>query len=319
MTSIRSALLSVLIALAIGTFAPRAEAQPLQSPSTQVYEDAKVIRRVAEVSRRDMPRNVLDALIQQSLDALRGKSGDLEYRYATWQRVESGRKQESSAITPGAEESLSEVRIKDQLAYRLRVEIPKRRMLFFGNDRVWVDRIEARYTPIGGQPQVLSVPVNEWFESGSERVWDLPDVAREAEVSVFARPESEKSSIVLTLSRASLVDNPDSPYYEVVRRLKSTDDAVRDRDYRKVRNLQDEIIALLEGEVGGRAVTPLPPVSSSTGSIGTPPRPLGPAPTGDDVYFELGHIRELLNGNDDDRREAIFRLERLIERTKPKI
>jgi hypothetical protein len=314
MTSTRYALPLALIAgLAIGILAPRAEAQLFRSPSSQVYEDAKVIRRVAEISRRDMPRDLLGTLVEQSLDALRGKSGDLEYRFATWQRVESGKKQESSAITPAPDETLTEIKIKDQLAYRLRIEVPKRRMLFFGNDRVWVDRIEARFTPIGGQPQAVSVPVNAWFDSGSERVWDLPEVAREAEVSVFARPEAEKSSIVLTLSRASLVDNPDSPYYEVVRRLKSTDDAVRERDYRRVRNLQDEIIALLEGEAGGRGVSPLPTATAPT------PRVTAPVAAGDDIYFELGHIRELLNGNDDDRREALFRLERLIERTKPKI
>jgi hypothetical protein len=314
MTSNRYAFPLALIAgLAIGILAPRAEAQLFRSPSSQVYEDAKVIRRVAEITRRDMPRDLLGTLVEQSLDSLRGKSGDLVYRYATWQRVESGRKQESSAITPAAENALTEVNIKDQLAYRLRIEVPKRRMLFFGNDRVWVDRIEARFTPIGGQPQALSVPVNAWFDSGSERVWDLPEVAREAEISVFARPEEEKSSIVLTLSRASLVDNPDSPYYEVVRRLKSTDDAVRDRDYRRVRNLQDEIIALLEGEAGGRGLSPLPAPAAPT------PRVTTPVPTGDDMHFELGHIRELLNGNDDDRREALFRLERLIERTRPRI
>ena len=318
MTSTRNALPLALIAgLAIGMLAPRAEAQLFRTPSSQVYEDAKVIRRVAEVSRRDMPRDLLGTLVEQSLDTLRGKSGDFEYQYATWQRIESGKKQESSSIAPDPNEALTEVKIKDQLAYRLRIEIPKRRMLFFGNDRVWVDRIEARFTPIGGQPQALSVPVNAWFDSGSERVWDFPAVSSEAEVSVFARPEAEKSSLVLTLSRASLVDNPDSPYYEVVRRLKSTNDAVRERDYRKVRNLQDEIIALLEGEVGARGVSPLPAV---TGPAGVTPRPTTSAPaTGDDIYFELGHIRELLNGNDDDRREALFRLERLIERTKPKI
>lgn len=316
MTSTRNALPLALIAgLAIGMLAPRAEAQLFRSPTTQVHEDAKVIRRVAEITRRDMPRDLLGTLVEQSLDSLRGKSGDFEYRYATWQRVESGKKQESSAITPTDDDALTEVKIKDQLAYRLRIEIPKRRMLFFGNDRVWVDRIEARFTPVGGQPQALSVPVNAWFDSGSERVWDLPEVASEAEVSVFARPEAEKSSIVLTLSRASLVDNPDSPYYEVVRRLKSTNDAVRDRDYRAVRNLQDEIIALLEGEVG-RGVSPLP---IATAPPGVTPPTTTPVATGDDIYFELGHIRELLNGNDDDRREALFRLERLIERTKPKI
>ena len=317
MTSTRNSLLLALIAgLAIGMLAPRAEAQLFRSPTSQVYEDAKVIRRVAEIAKRDMPRDLLGTLVEQSLDSLRGKSGEFEYRYATWQRVESGKKQESSSMVPAPDDALTEVKIKDQLAYRLRIEIPKRRMLFFGNDRVWVDRIEARFTPIGGQPQALSVPVGAWFDSGSERVWDFPEVAGEAEVSVFARPEAEKSSLVLTLSRASLVDNPDSPHYEVVRRLKSTNDAVRDRDYRAVRNLQDEIIALLEGEAGPRGVSPLP---AATAPQGVTPRPTTAPATGDDIYFELGHIRELLNGNDDDRREAHFRLERLIERTKPRI
>ncbi|MCA1733257.1 MAG: hypothetical protein LC732_06595, partial [Acidobacteria bacterium] len=101
MTSTRNALLLALIAgLAIGILAPGAEAQLFRSPSSQVYDDAKVIRRVAEIAKRDMPRDILGTLVEQSLDSLRGKSGDFEYRYATWQRVESGKKQESSAITP---------------------------------------------------------------------------------------------------------------------------------------------------------------------------------------------------------------------------
>lgn len=303
-------------AIALLAFAAPLPAQLLRSPAEQVYDDARVIRRIAEIARREMPRDLLRTITDQSLDALRGKRGELEYQYASWQRVESGTVQSSATIGPGPEpESLTAVSVKGDLVYRLRIEVPKRRKLFFGNDRVWVDRIETRYTPIGGAPAAVTVAVNAWFDSGSERVWDLPVVASEAEATVFVRPESERSLVVLTLSRASLVDNPDSPWFEVVRRVKSTQDAIREGDYRTVRNLQDEITALLEGRVSARGIAPLPPPTTPA-----PQRPgtaATPAPAGDDLYFELSHIRELLNGNDDDRREAVFRLERLIQRMRP--
>ncbi|HSN67670.1 MAG TPA: hypothetical protein VLV48_00370 [Thermoanaerobaculia bacterium] len=39
----------------------------------QVYEDAKVIRRVADVARRDLPRDVRGKILDEDMETLRGR------------------------------------------------------------------------------------------------------------------------------------------------------------------------------------------------------------------------------------------------------
>lgn len=276
----------------------------------QVYEDAKVMRRIADVARRDLPREVLQKIVDEDLDTLRGKISEYEYRYAAYARTEAGRKEERFTVKTNKETpELESVEMKGDLAYRFRLQVPGRRMLVLGNRHVYVDRVELSYLPIGREAAVAaSVDVKAWLEPGEERIIDVPQIARQATATVWASTDpGEKGSLDVAVYRATLVDNPDSPFATVVRRIGVLDDAVRERDYRKLRNVADEMIALLETRAGTTAasrITALPPAPSST-------------QRDDDIYFELREIQVLMQGDEASRKEGLQRLARLVERLHP--
>ncbi|HVR42271.1 MAG TPA: hypothetical protein VMS56_02400 [Thermoanaerobaculia bacterium] len=316
----RTLLLGVLVLLG-GSL--QLASQPLGSVTTnpdiarQVWEDTKVIRRVAEVARRDMPRDVLEQIIAQDLDTLRGKSSDMTYRYAGYQRIESGRKEERFGFESRAEASdLEAFALKDDLVYRVRVKVPDRRFLLFRNTRIYVDRVDVTYVPVDGSgAQSERFDVKAWLDTGEERVLDLQWIAREATATLFVRAEpGEKAAVELTTYRATLVDDPASPFATVVRRFQSFGDAIRESDYRRVRNVADELLAMLEpaAQAGGSSISVVAPPSgpgASATSVGG----------GDDLYFELRHIEDLLGGGEASRREGMERLHRLVIRLRPQL
>src|SRR5438874_1132975 len=90
-SSARSCLMphaSCLLALTM-VFASVANAQAV--PLGRIAEDARVIDRVAELSKRDMPRDLLKRMLEQDIDLLRGKRNDGTYQYASWERLEADR------------------------------------------------------------------------------------------------------------------------------------------------------------------------------------------------------------------------------------
>ncbi|MGH9457451.1 MAG: hypothetical protein ACRD2J_07390 [Thermoanaerobaculia bacterium] len=276
-----------------------------------VYEDVKVVRRVADVARRDMPRDVLEKILAEDLETLRGKTSEFQYRYARYERVEADRREERFTFDSKTEESsLESFTIEGDLVYRIRVQVPSRRMLLLSNHRVWVDRVDLRYTPIGViSPVSESVDVKTWLEPGDERMIEIPQVAREAAATLWVKTDArEKAAVDVAIFEASLVDDPNSPFATVVRRFQALGDAVEEREYRSVRNVADEILALLEAQAGTAGIRPVPPTIL--------PEP-APRRATDDLYFELRHIEDLLRGSEAERAEGLQRLERLIERFRP--
>jgi hypothetical protein len=289
---------------------PQVAATDDREIARQVYDDAKVIRRIADVAKRDLPRNVLGEIIEEDLETLRGKTAEYEYRYAAYTRTEADRHEERFSFTTDKEEpKSSSFDLKGTLAYRFRLQVPPRRMLLLNNRRVWVERVDVSYVPIGRESSVTeSFDVKAWLEPGDERLIEVPQIAREATATVWASTEpGEKASLDVAVYRATLVDNPDSPFATVVRRVNVLDDAVDERDYRKLRNVADEVLALLETRAGAGAATRFAAVPA------TP----APARTDDDIYFELREIHVRLSGDEASRKEAIQRLERLLERLRP--
>jgi hypothetical protein len=276
----------------------------------QVYEDAKLMRRVADVARRDLPRDVLQKILAEDLDLLRGRISEYEYRYAAYARTEADRKEERFTVKTNREKpELDSFELEGKLTYRFRIQAPSRRMLLLSNRHIYVDRVDLTYLPIGREAAVAeSIDVKTWLEPGEERIIEVPQIAREAKARIWVSTDpGEGGSVDLAVYRATLVDNPDSPFATVVRRVAVFEDAVRERDYRKLRNVADEVIALLESRVdpgGAPRVAALPP-------------PGGAARTDDDIYFELREIHVRMLGDENSRKDAIERIERLITRLRP--
>lgn len=276
----------------------------------QVYEDAKVMRRIADVARRDLPRDVLGKIVDEDLETLRGKTSEYEYRYAAYARTEAERNEERFTVRTDKEKpELESLELKGQLAYRFRLQVPGRRMLVLGNRHVYVDHVELSYLPIGRQAAVTaSVDMKAWLEPGEERIVEVPNIAREATATVWVSTDpGEKASLDVAVYRATLVDNPDSPFATVVRRIGVMKDAVRERDYRKLRNVADEVMALLETRAG----------SSPASRVATVPAAPPSVEHDDDIYFELREIQVLLRGDEASHKEGLARLERLVERLRP--
>lgn len=278
-----------------------------------VYEDAKVIRRVVEISRSDMPRDLIRSILDEDLQLLRAPIADHLYRYAGYQRTESGRSdQRFSFETPKDSDEADQITFSDEMVYRLRLQVPSRRYLVLSNRRAWIDSVDISYVPVGAATsRVHTVDVSSWLEPGDERQIELPEIAGKASAAVRARTDrGEKAFVDLTFYRASLVDDPDSPFATVVRRIKTLDDAVRGREYRQVRNVADEVLALLESRAmqGDRPVISAIPTSVSPA-----------AGASDDLYFELRHIEDLLTGSEEERSEGIERLRRVTARLRPQM
>lgn len=286
-------------------------AQPSNSEiASAVFDDVKVVRRIADVARRDLPRDVVRKILDEDLDMLRGRIGDQQYRYARWERTESNRKEDRFTIqTAPDREDPTAVSMKGELPYRIRLQVPGRRMLLLSNRRVWFDRVDLNYVPVGESAmRSETIRVDAWLEPGDERFVEMPQIAREATMTVWARTDGgEKAAFDVAFYRATLVDDPDSPFATVVRRVKSADDAIDGRDYRRILNIADELMALLQTQAA--------PGSPSAGVAPT----VSARPVTDDLYFELRLIEDLLVGSETERRDGLDRLHRLVERLRPSL
>lgn len=276
----------------------------------QVYEDAKVMRRIADVARRDLPRDVLEKIVAEDLETLRGRISEYEYRYAAYARTEADRNEERFTVKTNKERpELDSFELKGKLAYRFRIQTPGRRVLLLNNRHIYVDRVELIYLPIGRESAVSeTIDVKTWLEPGEERMIEVPQIAREATATLWVSTDpGEKGSVELAVYRATLVDNPDSPFATIVRRVGVFEDAVGERDYRKLRNAADEVMALLESRVGS-GVAP---------RIAAVPPPGAQTAHDDDIYFELREIQVRLLGDEASRKDGLERLQKLLDRLRP--
>lgn len=64
----------------------------------RVSDDARVIRRIAEVSRRDFPEDLVSRILKEDLDLLRGRRANGSYAYAHFEREEAGRDDDRFAV-----------------------------------------------------------------------------------------------------------------------------------------------------------------------------------------------------------------------------
>jgi hypothetical protein len=282
-------------------------------PAARVAEDARVVDRVAEVSRGDLPQDLLRRMVNEDLDLLRGKRADGTYTYAAYERLESGRISQSYSIDPSAEDHLSSVEVKGTFAYRVVLDVPSRRLLVRKNNPVFVDRVEIEYMPqTSSATKTQVVKVGAWLEPGTLRPFDLEEIGRQATVRVFARSDKKTGygNLGLMLLQAKVVDLPESPYADAVGSIKAIQRGIERRDIESIRTMAQRIVAGLT-----------PTAASSVVNVVAPAVPAAaPAEVQEggtvtlEMQAELQAIEDLLTGTDLERRQGMDRLHQLIRR-----
>lgn len=280
----------------------------------RVADDAIVLDRVAEVSKRDLPTALLRRMVTEDVELLRGPRPDGTYAHATWERLEGGRKTESYSVQPRGEKSRA-MEIRGANVYRVIVDSPGRRLIVARNRPVHIERVDVEYIPQGSTiSKMHSVPVNLDLAPGQNHPIDLPEIARQATVRVVATADEKTGygNVSISLVQARIVDNSDSPYADAVASAKSALRALDNGDIPSIRAMA----ARMRDSLGARAAATAAPVPAKSAVEVTAPR-VEPAPA-PDIYLELQAIEDLLTGTDGERREGLDKLHQLVRKLRPR-
>ena len=275
------------------------------TPATRVADDAKVIDRVAEASKKDLPKELLQRIVTEDIDLLRGKRSDGTYQYAAYEKMEASRVADSFSVDPGKKETVLELRASS--AYRLVISAPSRRMLVTRNKRVYVDRAEIEYIPLNDSVKKFQTSrVDTWIEPGSSKTIEINEITRQATVRVYTHAdESGYGNLVLTLIQARVFDDPTSPYADAVAGMKAIAKAVGNGDVPSIRAMAQRVSSSLQPAAAPQVAAV--PVRPATVDV-TAPR------ADSDVLGELQTIEDLLTGSDSERRQGLDRLHQLVRR-----
>lgn len=297
-------ILTPLAALLIASAAAAATPAAVQ----RVYDDTVVIDRIAEISRRDLPTDLLKRLVEEDIELLRGKRADGSYQHATYERLEASRTASSHSVQPRKDDEMERIETGGSWVYRMIVSSPTRRMVMTKNRRVFLDRVELEYIPEGSaDTRRQTIRVGEWLDPGQLRAIDFPEVARQATAKLFARadPAAGYGNIVVSLVRARIVDNVDSPYADAVASAKAIEKAIDAREVPSIRAMAARIRNSLAPELRG-------PGQRATRTIDV----VAPA-NGLALNMELQVIEDLLTGDEAEKRQGMDRLHELVRKTRP--
>jgi hypothetical protein len=200
------------------------------------------------------------------------------------------------------------VEMKGDWIYRVMIEVPGRKMLVRRNTPVWIERVDLDYIGERGTQTVReSIDIKQWLKPGEFRPVDLPDVARRVTVRVVATVQEKGGygNVNVSLVKARIVDNADSPYADAVTTAKAIQRAVDNGDVPSIRAMAQRLRSQLGG---GPAVAAARPAASAIDVI-APSAEVTP-----ELRNELQSIEDLLTGTEQERREGLDRLHQLIRR-----
>jgi hypothetical protein len=286
-------------------------AQP-QAAVARVADDARVLDRVAEASKKDLPRDLLRRIVDEDIDVLRGKRPDDTYQYAGYERMEAARSTESYSVDPDRADQLSKLEVKGTFAYRLIISSPNRRMLVTKNRRVWLDHVEIEYMPQTSRTtKFQNVKLGVWLEPNETKGVDFDEIARNATVRVYARADKETGygNVDVTLLEARVFDDPNSPYADAVSSLKAINKALDHDDVGSLRAMAQHLSQSLPSTASNSLRAAAVDVVASRSEPAPALERAAPA----DVS-ELEAIEDLLTGNDSERRQGVDRLHQLIRK-----
>ena len=291
------------------------------NPTQRVADDAMVIDRIAEVSKRDLPRDVLKRIVTEDIDLLRGKRPDGSYEYASWERFEAGRISNSFSIQPRADK-MQTVEIKGSAVYRVVLDVPSRRLLVRKNVPIWIERVDVDFVGETGtqapvQSRVQSFEVKAWMQPGEVKPVDLPVIARQATAKVIASVDAKGGygNLDVALVQAKIVDKADSPYADAVSSAKAMLRALDNNELPSIRamaqRLRGSLGARATGTVAGTSIDVRPP---ATAEAAVAPPSTQDSATRLEMQAELQLIEDLLTGSESERRQGLDRLHQLLRR-----
>lgn len=297
-----------MIMISSNAAAQSAEQEKLE----RVYLDAQVIKRVAEVAHRDLPRDLLMRIIEQDIELLRGRQPDGTYQYAHFEPIESGRVAEGFSVRPREEdERLDRSQFRAKNVYKLIVNVPSRRLVVARNRDIYLDRIEISYDDQEGTPKSTTFDVGKRLQAGEQLEFEFPEIASDALATVYARSDTKSANMELIFVKAELVDNASSPWFAVVQSAKLLQEAIDRRDQTAMQSLANSMAERIESSIGrppaGQALADLPPDPSGEATATT----VETMPVLE-IYLQLERIEDLLDGTPREREEATERLHNLI-------
>jgi hypothetical protein len=274
-------------------------------PVARVADDAKVVDRVAQASKRDLPRDLLKRIVNEDIELLRGRHSDGTYDYAGFERFEAGRTSKSFSVQP-SDQTLD---IHGSFAYKVQIESPSRRMLITRNRKIYLDRAEIDYIPIerNATQKTQTVKLDTWIDAGQTRSVDFEAIAKEATVRVFARADEKAGygNLELSLIEARVIDNSDSPYADAVASAKAILRALDHDDIASIRAMATRMRTDLQP---ANAVAPSPAGTAPSGV------PAATSSMSAELLTELQAIEDLLTGSDAEKRQGMDRLHQLVRK-----
>jgi hypothetical protein len=290
-----------------------------------LVRDLHAVSRVANLAEDlNRERQVLLAILDSDIKTLRVARDDGTYQWAALQREEGGRVKEEKAVEyVHTEAELREVTLTAPNAYRVEVNVPRKRGTFSANNRVFVRNVIADITGFDGKATHHEIEVNRWVSPGDSEGIALPSIGKSVKATAELGVESgdKKATAEVALVQAKLVDDPNSPYFPAVTRLVQIRElvAARDMDRGRIKNAVDEALLSMPGELerrttemeeAARVRRSMVDMGTITGSIN-----LGDATP--DVVRELDEIARLLSGTLEEQTEGRKRLADLAARLKP--
>jgi hypothetical protein len=319
----KAMVLLTLLLVAVPSFAIDANSRDAKIDS--LAADLHALGRVVSVAEDpERHRQVLLAITDSNIEALRMPRGDGTYQWAALQREEGGRiKDEKTIEHVYTEKDLRYVTVTGANGYRVEVTVPRKRGTFTANNRVYVRNVLVDSTGFDGKTTHTEIPVAAWVNPGDATGVALPDIGKSVKVTAELGVESGSKAAVaeVSLVQAKLVDDPASPYYLAALKLLQIREleAAKDLNRGALKNIIDEALLALPGELDKRTAEQARMAEERRRMMdsGTMKGTISVGDATPDVVNELATIAKMLGGTLQEQSEARALLDALTARLRP--
>ena len=164
----------------------------------------------------------IDRWIGDRIDSWRGPLPDGTHQWVLRDRPETEVTDRSEHLVYGTRGEPATFEDGDAWVYAVRIVVPRKRSLFRGNKRVWIERLTIRVREEGGAPTEEIIPVGRWFAPNTSQTWDLDAIVSRADVFVeaYADPENRGEALAeIHFLESVESDDPSGPHYRSIQTL----------------------------------------------------------------------------------------------------